>query len=147
MWCNVDIKNKRVKGTALLAEKKRKTEREKERKSGSFFLDYFPALFAEEDIGHKKGTSRSGNSCFAIKSDLNFKPFPCDRRTRRYLPCPSPTVSLFLIHSLLFLFVPLSFFLVVIPSPFCDYAQTKRKATRTRIRACDFLPVNKRIAK
>lgn len=80
-----------ISGTVTAARKEEKTRGERERERGSFVSDYFPALFAEEDIAHKKGTGRSGDSCFAIKSDLNSKPFP---GTQRY-PATTPLVPLY----------------------------------------------------
>lgn len=41
--------------------------------AASFVPDYFLPLFVE-DVYHKKGANRSGDSCLAIKSDLNPKP-------------------------------------------------------------------------
>ena len=38
--------------------------------AASFVPDYFLPLFAE-DVYYKKGANRSGDSCLAIKSDLN----------------------------------------------------------------------------
>jgi hypothetical protein len=72
-------------------ESREKAERERERER-ELLADYSSALFVEEDIGHKKGTGRSGDSCFAIKSDLNSKPFP---GTRRYHPAAPSRASLY----------------------------------------------------
>jgi len=98
-WWGVGAKNKRVKGTTLLAEKLAGREKE----SGFFVSNYFPALFAEEDIGYKKETRRSGDSCFAIKSDLNSKTLPAIVE-RESTPSPflPPSHSLSISHPLPF---------------------------------------------
>lgn len=63
--------------------------------AASFVPDYFLPLFVE-DVYHKKGANRSGDSCLAIKSDLNLKPPRHDRKS--YLSRSTPPPSLLLHH-------------------------------------------------
>lgn len=88
--------------------------------AASFVPDYFLPLFVE-DVYHKKGANRSGDSCLAIKSDLNPKPSVRSQKLpRSFHRAPFYRVS----------------------APLRDYAQSQRMYTARQT----FL-ANKQIAK